>query len=289
MLLRPGTRWLHLPESGISNSFYGHIRVKSGERQWCLVQTGLRELKRFYWQNGVRKGQGWAWSCSECTRRNLFIEFLLSAPVIHNTCLQQVRNPRSSQQIYSMMVIILSSLLIPHNFRHNILIGSNTILNKIQSRWFSKFSVALSFLSINLFLLYCWNALEEFANLKVLLHLWMRFCIILFCFVFPGEAYTFTLSWHHCHWRRGGSVRLWELAFEVLNPCTHSPVSGTSNCLMVTIGHSSLDFTHNKVLKGNPEIIQSITEKMNTEADFIKSGHRDNLGAISLPLLYATQ
>lgn len=150
------------------------------------------------------------------------------------------------------MVIILSSLLLLHNFRHASLIGSSTILNKIQ-----KFPNFLWLYPFYLSIYFCFIVGTLWRNLQT----WKSCCIcewdfvLLFCFVFPGEAYIFTLSWHHCHWRRGRSVRLWELACEVLNPYTHSPVSGTSSCLRVTIGHSSLDFTHNKVLKGNPEII----------------------------------
>lgn len=108
----------------------------------------LKGVKLFLVTEWSTKGSGVGLVMLRMHKKKPIYRNLLSAPIIHNICLQQVRNPRSSQQIYSMMVTILSSLLIPHNFSHAILIGSNTILNKIQRLWV--FQIFCGFILFNL-------------------------------------------------------------------------------------------------------------------------------------------
>lgn len=145
------------------------------ERGQCLLGPGLREWDGFQWQHGVDRVWAWAQECSKCIR-NLRVQVLSSALLIHNTCPQQARTPRSLQWIYLMTVLIWSSFLISPNLKYMISTGSSISIQNTELGGFPN-SEALPFVCINLILLYCWKSLEHFAKLKALLHLWMRFCI----------------------------------------------------------------------------------------------------------------
>lgn len=151
------------------------------------------------------------------------------------------------------MVIILSSLLVLHNFRYTTSVGSNMILFKTQSLvvfqilWFF-----LLYLSIY-FLLYYWSS-GEFSNIKALQHLRMKislgcFCLVLLCFSWRGiHFHTFTLKQFADVAVTGQEVL--DMRVNILSVESIEPFSSLKNqCLQVTRGHSPLDSTHFEYLK----------------------------------------
>lgn len=164
-----------LPE--VSNSCRGHVGVRDAERL-VFVGAGFEEVRRFPLPARSRHGLSSAQNASE--DRNLRVQVLFSALMIHNTFPRQARIPRSLQWIHLITIVILISL-ISHNLKYVISIGSNISVQNTEFGGFPN-SEALPFVYVNLILLYCWKSLEHFTKLKAWLHLWKILSKLLPCF-----------------------------------------------------------------------------------------------------------
>lgn len=152
------------------------------------------------------------------------------------------------------MVIILSFLLILHNFSTLFWLAAIQFCTKHNgcgfpnSLWVFCLSIYFCCMMEHSGGIYKLESLAALVN-EIL------FVIILFCFV---------LFWRDIHFhtvltplsleerRKCETMRTSIWSAESIHPF---PNLRHQHCLRVTVGHSSLDFTHNKVLKGNPKII----------------------------------
>lgn len=114
-------------------------------------------------------------------------------------------------------------------------------------------------LSINLILLYCWNSLEAFAKLKVLLPLWMRFCLS--CY-YP---LLLCLSWKdmHIHTKllcpdtvvTGQEEGVQDCKKQHLKCWTYRPTLKSQASMSVSESQIKAHLIpHNQILKGKSEI-----------------------------------
>lgn len=251
LLLGPEVVWIFLsPETGLRNSSCGHVRFRRTERM-VFEGARLKGVHGLQWWHGVREGPGMGWLRSAQNAwqdRNLHVEVSLSAPMIHNTCPRRVRNQRSLHEMYSMTVIILCSLLIPHNLKHIISSIAIWVCTIHRGWWFSKFSVALPFACINLILLYYWNSLGEFAEWKPcctykwgLLFRLLLFCSALFSWrgtrfcIFMVKLYVFDTI------ITGQEEQVWACESSRLKCWLREPALKSRPSESVSVGHTSLD------------------------------------------------